>query len=236
MSFIKFFQFRTLVGATALGLAITSFDCVASTGSWQSQPAWAASDNTPRKSTFRAPVAGPFAPGSNNIAIDVGQIFLMGGLSERYSDNIGSQIHYSYGVSDLFAFDTSIGYSSHSDGKFSMMTGLAGLRTNLAWYDKVVPYLVFGMGFYKPSYQISGGGTGALANSNSASNSSSTSPLLFGVHLGPGVDLELTRQLFFGAALTFHDIFGSSNVVVNNQTYGVGGTYTSFFLHAGFTF
>ncbi len=153
----------------------------------------------------------------------------MGDLGANYNDNIGGQIHYTYGVSNLFGFDTSLGYSEHSDGQFSMTTLLTGLRTNLAWYDKVVPYLVFGLGFYKPSYQV-------LVNNGGVVTNSSVSPILFGVHLGPGIDLELTDQLFFGAALTFHDVFGSSRAAANGSQIDVGGTYTSFLLHAGVTF
>jgi hypothetical protein len=166
------------------------------------------------------------------MAIDVGQVFLMGDLGNRYDDSIGGQIHYTYGVSDLFGFDVSAGYSGHSAGDFSMTTLLAGLRTNLSWYDKVIPYLVFGLGFYRPSFTqrtlIAGPGTDATATT--------LAPVLFGVHLGPGVDLELSKQLYFGAALTFHDVFGSTR----NQTTGiqqdVGGTYASFLLHVGTTF
>ena len=151
----------------------------------------------------------------------------MGDLGSRYADSIGTQLHYTYGVSELFGFDSSIGFSQHSEGSLSMGTLLTGLRTNLAWYDKVVPYVVFGMGFYKPSYELA---------PNSQGQINSISPLLFGVHLGPGVDLELTKQLFFGCAITFHDVFGDTKIGPNNQKMEVGGTFTSFFVHAGFTF
>ncbi len=207
-----------------------------STGrSWLQQPSWAGTDQI----TDRRPAlsrnrytASPFTPGSNNLALDVGQIFLMGDLGE-YSDSIGSQIHYTYGVSDLFGFDSSLGYSDHSDGKFSMITLLAGLRTNLSWYDKVVPYLVFGLGFYRPSYQQL---VSASASATGNATATSVAPVLFGVHLGPGVDLEVTRNLFFGTSLTFHDVFGSTRYTADGKLLNVGGTYTSFFLHAGVTF
>jgi len=166
----------------------------------------------------------PFAPGSNNLAIDVGQIFLMGEMGANYSDSIGSQIHYTYSASELFAFDTSIGYSTHSEGKLSLASGLAGLRTHFGWYDKVVPYAVIGLGFYRPIYR----NTGALSEIPSAST-------LFGVHVGPGVDLEVTKNLFFGAALTFHDIFATTKPKENASPL-IGGTYTSFLLRAGVTF
>ncbi|HCM41253.1 MAG: hypothetical protein A2Z97_16210 [Bdellovibrionales bacterium GWB1_52_6] len=199
--------------------------------SWLQQPSWAAgspSDSAQERrrtlSTDTRTNISPFAPASNNLAIDVGQVFLMGDLGQ-YSDSIGSQIHYTYGVSDLFGFDSSLGYSEHSDGKFSMLSLLTGLRMNLSWYDKVVPYLVFGMGFYRPSYQQSTDGI-----------LSSVSPVLFGVHAGPGVDLELTKSLFFGASLTFHDAFGSTRTSANGKQLEVGGTFSSFLIHAGVTF
>lgn len=199
------------------------------TSQWSTQPSWASnnSGSEPKRKTASDTNLFPFAPGSNNLALDVGQVFLMGDLGSNYSDAIGSQLHYTYGVSEMFGFDASLSSSSHSDGKFSMTTALMGLRTNLAWYDKVVPYVNFGLGFYKPSYQLT--------------PTNSVAPVVFGVHLGPGINLELTKHLFFGADLTFHDIFGTTKVVAVTQytpdgTLNIGGTYTTFFLHAGVTF
>ncbi len=203
-------------------------------GNDTASPAWSAGyenySQAPRKgflSREKTNVA-PFSPGSNNVSLDVGQIFLMGDLGSNYSDAIGAKLHYTYGVSDLFGFDASASYSDHSDGRMSMSTLVAGLRTNLAWYDKVVPHVVFGMGFYRPSIEIKG-----ITNPKTTT---SLSPLLFGVHLGPGVDLEVTRQLYFGAGLTFHQVFGTTKYTSENQRIEVGGTFASFLLHAGFTF
>ena len=132
----------------------------------------------------------------------------------RSPDAIGTRLNYTYGVSDLFSFNSSFGYSNHSDGDFSMTSLLAGLRTNLAWYDKVIPHAIFGMGFYRPSFKDS--------------NYSTT---LFGVHLGGGVNLELTDSLFFGASMTFHDTFGT-----DRGSLPLGGSFTSFFVSAGVSF
>ncbi|MDR3606686.1 MAG: hypothetical protein P4M08_04805 [Oligoflexia bacterium] len=176
----------------------------------------------------------PFAPGTHNLALEMGQVFLMGNLGNNYSDAIGTQVHYTYGVSDLFGFDSSVGYSSHSGGNYSMFSALAGMRTNLAWYDKIVPYFSFGLGFYRPSYSGSGSASGSSQVMLPAGDS--VSALLFGVHMGPGVDLEVTKHVFFGASLTLHDMFGSTQTVANNQNVNTGGIYTSFLLHAGVTF
>lgn len=235
-------QVRIPIEAVALCLVIlTSGSTASANPSWSREPSWASSSQpaaAARKATLsrddRYPVS-PFSPGSQNIALDVGQVFLMGDLSSQYSDNIGSRLHYTYGVSEIFAFDASVGYSEHSDGKFSMATLLTGLRTNLSWYDRVIPYVTFGLGFYKPSYNEYTTTTGNSSAKLSAASGTSISPLLFGIHLGPGIDLEITDQLFFGAALTFHDVFGTQK----NTPIGpldVGGTFTSFLIHAGVTF
>jgi len=203
-------------------------------GSWLNQPSWTNDEpGSPRKSSGsnlmrerREPQVAPFTPGSNNVSLDLGQVFLMGNYGSKYSDAIGARLHYTYGVSDLFGFDSSIGYSEHQDGDFSMVSLLTGLRMNLSWYDKVIPYAVFGLGFYKPSFTINGAGNKSVTE---------ISPVLFGVHLGPGVDLELTRQIFFGAALDFHDVFGTTKSTPNGPL-DVGGTFTSFLVHAGYTF
>ncbi len=225
---------KTNLGAAALLFSLAfAWNPSAQAASWSGKPAWA---NSPAGSGSAESVAprrtvpsysdsrsnlSPFAPESNNVSLAVGQVFLMGDLS-NYSDSIGAEVHYSYGVSEMFAFDSSFGYSSHSDGKYSMTTLLTGLRANLSWYDKVVPYAIFGLGFYKPSLEVD--------------STETVSPVLFGLHLGPGVDLQLTRNLFFGAGLTFHDIFGSSQKLASGKLQSMGGTYTTFLIHAGVTF
>ncbi len=164
---------------------------------------------------------GPFSPNSHNIALNLGQVFLMGNLTEKYSDNLGTQLSYTYGVSDILGFHSSIGYSEHSEGQFSLLSAVAGIRTNLNWYDKVVPNATVGLGFYRPSYQLT--------------PTTSLAPILFGMHLGVGADLVMTKQIFFGAALTFNDIFSNTRQLPSGS-FEVGGTYISFNLRAGVTF
>lgn len=239
---------NALVIALSIAVTIPLVANANDVSSWTNRPTWAADRDSnsaaasrPRRASGTSTSSQdsrtnvhPFSPGSHNVAIDLGQVFLMGKTGSMYSDSIGAQLHYTYGVSDMFAFDSSFGFSSHSDGAYSQTCLLAGMRTNLAWYDKVVPYLNFGMGFYKPSYEFtskSGAGTAQKTLIETAA------PVLFGLHMGPGVDLELTQSLFFGASLTFHDMFGTKKLV--SSTVGeqdLGGSYTSFYLRAGVTF
>ncbi len=197
---------------------------------WVNTPPWADravqnNRSSSRVSTSELRNVAPFTPTSHNFSIDIGQVFLMGDLADQYEDNIGWQIHYTYGVSDLFGFDTSLGYSSHTEGDLSMAHLKAGLRTNLSWLDRVIPYVVFGLGFYRPDYSVIDNG-----------QTVSLSPILFGLHLGPGVDLQVTDQIFFGTSLVFHDIFGTKKTLESGQIEEIGGTFTSFLLQAGFTF
>ncbi len=211
-----------------------TFAAWSSGSSWNSSEESSSSRRNLRQQDLTKEVS-PFSTGSNNLALDLGQVFLMGDLG-KYSDSIGTQVHYSYGASDLFSFDSSFGYSEHADGKFSMISLLAGMRLNMSWYDKVVPYLVFGLGFYKPSFQDISTNSQSNTNLTAPQSSSSLSALLFGVHVGPGVDLELSKSLFFGAALTFHNMFGSTINAGNGTQLSVGGSYASFLLHLGTTF
>jgi hypothetical protein len=236
---------RFLLSIPCIVAAFAAYAPIASASndsSWSddNSPSWADKDATPpprlrnpnssSQRYARPSNISPFSPGSNNVSLEMGQVFLMGGLSNNFSDSIGTSLHYTYGVSDIFDFDSALGYSNHSDGAFSMTSFQAGLRTNLAWYDKVIPYFSFGLGFYRPSYSL---GQMGLAP---ASSEASLSPLLFGVHLGPGVDLEVTKQIFFGASLTFNDVFGKTEATPGGTPFDTGGTYTAFFLHAGMTF
>ena len=212
---------------------------------------WSGSESRAPKSTYSHDTLSsdlsPFSPGSHNISLDLGQVFLVGDLT-KFQNTLGTQLHYNYGVSDLFSFDSSLGYSQHSSGQFSLFTLLSGVRMNLSWFDKIIPYGIFGLGFYLPSYLDTtatptrtsstgpSNGSGSSSSSPDLSTLPSVSALLFGVHLGAGVDLSLSRNVFFGASLLFHQMFGTTQTMANGTLMNVGGAYATFFLHAGATF
>jgi len=160
----------------------------------------------------------PFTPDSNNVSLDIGQNFLVG---SDYQDSIGLQGSYTYGVSELFAFTSSLGYSSHSEGKYSKLHLLVGPRLNLASYDRIIPYVNGGLGFYHASRTLN--------------TTNSVSGMMFGVHAGAGADLQLTKETYFGAALTYHQLFGTNK----DTTIGpidLASNYFTFLAHVGYTF
>lgn len=172
-----------------------------------------------------------------NLALEMGQIFLMGALS-KYEDTLGIRLHGTYGVSDIFGFDVSAGFSDHAEGRFGVLSLLPGVRVNLAWYDKIVPYGVAGMGFYKPTYGKLGVGIKGPDGKQVTNPDASISPILFGIHFGAGVNLELTRQFYFGASLNFHNMFSATkpDPVSEGKYIEVGGSYLAFLVNAGITF
>ncbi len=164
----------------------------------------------------------PLSPGTHNLSLGVGQIFLVGELSNEYENALGTQLHYTYGVSDLFSFESDFGYSSHSNGNFSLVNLDAALRTNLIYFDQLVPFASLGLGFYNPSKTFS--------------DNSKVSALLFGLQLGGGVDLLLNKSFFFGTRLNYHNMFDTSKTSTNGIARPIGGSFVSFMIHAGVTF
>ena len=229
----------SLVEALAVSCLLISSHAFASTGSgWSGSSNWGGESTSSIKSSKTRSYVGssdisPFSPGSHNLGLDLGQVFLMGGLTQ-FNDSLGLKFHYNYGVSDLFSFDSSLGYSNHSEGKYSMTSLLTGIRVNLSWYDKIIPYCSLGLGFYRPSFKdlTSSPSTGA----GSTTAQPDITALLFGMYLGPGVDLEVSKNMFFGASLTFHNMFGTTKTFANGTPVSLGGSFTSFFLRIGTTF
>jgi len=238
VSLVRFPHITMSLLAASLALA-TLADAATSNSPWSKRTTY--SDprlNSPSTNSRRVqevddysrnPIS-PFGPDSHNLSLDLGQVFLLGDLGNQYGNSLGVQAHYNYGVSELFAFDAALGYSSHSSGDYSMTNLRAGMRMNLSWYDKIIPNLTFGLGFFKPSIKY------GLGTSNGAPQFSSVSPIVFGIYAGPGVDLMLSQNMFFGASLTFNDLFGATTTTADGRVIDVDGTYSQFFLRIGMTF
>jgi hypothetical protein len=170
----------------------------------------------------RVAARGPLAPGTHNLSLGVGQIFMLGDFSNRaYENAIGTQLTYTYGVSELFAFESTFGHSSHSPD-LSLNFLSAGVRTNLIYFDQLVPFFNLGLGFYRSSETLT--------------NGANLSALLFGLQLGTGLDLLISERIFFGTRLAFHDMFSSSKKDSNQVAHEVGGAFASFMIHVGVNF
>lgn len=221
-------KFSALPDKTALISSLFSFLMLIYSASSFAEEALISTDSIKNtQATYSdASFNAPFSVGSHNFSIDVGQIFLLGDLS-KYNNNMGTQIHYTYGSSQIFAFDANWGFSQHNNGDFSMMHLAAGVRYNLNWYDRIIPYIVFGLGFYQPNYRD--------YTVDSASNTYQSS-ILFGLNGSFGADLQVTSHFFFGSFLTYHSMFSESKTFSDGNSYTLGGNYLTFFVHTGLSF
>jgi hypothetical protein len=165
----------------------------------------------------------PLAPGTHNLSLGVGQVFLLGSLGDRYENAIGPEVHYIYGVSDLFSFQSNFGYRSHSSGDLTIWNLDAGLRANLSYFDSLVPFANVGLGFYFPSYTL-------------PTSRATVSALLFGMQLGSGIDLIISNTVFFGAQVNYNTMFDSAKKDSDGNMQTLGGAFLSFMIHAGITF
>ena len=203
-------------------VTLIAFGVCSALSSAHAYPGAPAPEKSPfKKSSETQSPSNPFAPGTHNLSIGVGQIFLLGSLG-TYENSIGPEVQYTYGVSDLFAFHSNFGYHSHSSGSLSIWNLSSGLRANLAYFDQLVPFANIGLGFYSPSYTLA--------------NNATVNSLLFGMQLGTGIDLLISKTVFFGAAATYHSMFESSKKDSNGTTRTLGGAFLNFMIHAGITF
>ncbi len=179
-----------------------------------------------RKKQATTYTVSPMSPGSHNASLNIGQVFLVGTLSDDFENALGTEANYTYGVSDLFGFEGNVGYSSHNGSvsgaqKLSLFHANAGIRTNLVYFDQLVPYLAAGLGFYnvsirRASYELDG--------------------LLFGLHVGAGTELFLNDRFFFGARLMYQNMFSSSKADSLGTNRELGGAFISFLVRAGLSF
>lgn len=108
---------------------------------------------------------------------------------------------------------------------------------NFSWYDKMIPYGILGLGFYVPSFvDPTASAPQPSASSSQSQSIPSISAVLFGIHVGTGIDLALSKNIFFGTSLMLNQMFGTTKTLASGAPSNVGGAYATFFLHMGTTF
>src|SRR6185437_8793963 len=95
---MKLFRITSFIimGISSFAMAMAASRAARASDDWNETPSWAAptddSYGVQHKYVNQKQLhLSPFSPGSHNLAIDLGQVFLMGDLSHNYSDAIGSQ-------------------------------------------------------------------------------------------------------------------------------------------------
>ena len=106
---------------------------------------------------------------------------------------------YAYKASHSFDFYANFHTSSHKLRETkSTITGLAlGIRGRAYQFDAFAPFIVAGLGFYHPK----------VKRYLEQSLLESEQKITFGVHLGGGADLQLSRRVSVGVMVHYHNPF-----------------------------
>ena len=135
--------------------------------------------------------------GDLSFGANVGQVGFTGpGMSAYGTNGFGFGGYFSYAASDLFDLDFNMIYSPHSNGGNSSNAtyGTIALKFGMA-FDKLLPFLTAGVGFYHNSVNYAG-----VSDSASA----------FGFNVGGGLDVDVSSIVRIGLLVRYHPVFGKS--------------------------
>ena len=143
-----------------------------------------------------APSIGPY---QHAVGIGVGQTFLAGDYGRNGQDAISADIFYNYKASYTFDLLANFHYWKFEDGKKKVtLPGLAlGIKSKFFQFDGFSPYVVAGLGFYRPYATRDLNGTFVETDKK----------LVFGSHFGVGTDLALNDEVAVGILAHYHNPF-----------------------------
>jgi len=129
------------------------------------------------------------------VTLGIGQSLLFGRYSKNGEDKITADLYYAYRSSYTWDFIANVHQSKHKkSGRWAKIQGLAlGIRGNLFHYDQFVPFVMGGLGLYRP--QIEDGGV------------TSQRQTVLGWNAGAGVELQLQRHFAIGLIAHLHNPF-----------------------------
>lgn len=135
----------------------------------------------------------------HSLGIGLGQTFLLGDFGDNGEDKITADLLYAYKASHSFDFYANFHTSTHKlRSTESTITGLAlGIRGRAYQFDAFAPYAIAGLGFYQPS----------LKRYVNSVLTETEDKIIFGVHLGAGADLQLSRRMSVGVVAHYHNPF-----------------------------
>lgn len=139
------------------------------------------------------------AMGSNHgLGLGIGQTFLLGNYSDHGSDDLTADLFYRYKASHLFDLMVGFHTSTQKDGddgeKMELMALTTGIKARYFDFDSFSPFLLGGLGFYRPKAT-------RYVNGNLTE---SESKLVLGIHFGGGVELNLNDKFSFGLQGIYH--------------------------------
>jgi opacity protein-like surface antigen len=166
------------------------------------------------------------ADGDQAAGLMVGQVWTSGEIGKDVDGAVAPGIFYEYGASDIFSLYASAISSKHNDGMLKLTSTNLGMKANLLFLDKLSPYALVGAGLYFVKRQIS------IAPVPPAE----AKKTVFGLQLGVGAELDLSRRFFVALELDIHNLFSGSVTVPGYGKTEISGRWTGFFLKSGVRF
>ncbi len=160
----------------------------------------------------------------HTLGIGLGQTFLFGEFKDRGEDKITADLYYTFSASHSFDMFANFHYSKHDyRSNYVTIPGLtAGIKARLFQFDAFAPYVLGGMGFYRPK----------MKRSVDGEMQTTEAKITFGVNFGAGADLRLDDHFSVGVIGHYHNPFDVSQ----DQGTDVEGSYFKLMMMGYYTF
>lgn len=154
----------------------------------------------------------------HSFGIGLGQTFLLGDFSDDGKDKMTMDFFYGYSASYSFDFLINMHFSKHEKNQEDVkLFGLAmSIKSKVYNFDSFAPYVMGGLGFYRPKTTRNFGGTYKESDADT----------VFGFNVGAGADLRLNDSFSIGVMTQFHKPFD----VEQESQKDVGGSYLKLLL------
>ncbi|MBL6990760.1 MAG: outer membrane beta-barrel protein [Bacteriovoracaceae bacterium] len=161
----------------------------------------------------------------HSVGLGVGQTVLLGDFRHVAVDSITFDVIYSYSASHSFDMIANLHYSKHSfkSGYVKLPALVVGIKARLFHLDSFSPFVVGGLGFYRPRLRREIGSQGWVT---------STARITFGFHFGGGVDLKLNEHYTIGVLGQYHDPFDVKQEIGTD----IEGSYFKLLITGSYTF
>ncbi len=178
----------------------------------------------PKSNSTPAPSAPSSELNRHSVGLGIGQTFLFGEFKDSGEDSITADLFYTYSASYSFDMFANLHYSKHSFGKsYVQLPGLvAGIKAKMFQFDSFSPYILGGLGFYRP--KIKRPIDGEMVTSDAK--------ITFGYNFGAGADLRLNEHYAVGLLAQLHNPFDVHQEVGTD----IEGAYFKLMLTGTYTF
>ncbi|MCK5883257.1 MAG: outer membrane beta-barrel protein [Bacteriovoracaceae bacterium] len=138
----------------------------------------------------------------HTLGIGLGQTSLFGEFKDRGEDQITADLYYTFSASHSFDMFANLHYSKHDyRSNYVTIPGLTtGIKARLFQFDAFSPYVLGGMGFYRPK----------MKRTVEGKIQTTEAKITFGLNAGAGADLRLDEHFSVGVIAHYHNPFDVS--------------------------